>query len=141
MITFSEIKYPDTIRMMLQQDDLYKIINVKDSNKVNLYKPDLNTKNFYSIKKDDKTIGLFIVQRLKDNVVFHGGVYKKERNNTIKVLEEALKDIKLRFPGKKIVTTIPEDNTPAINIVKKAGLRQTTKLLFNNTNYLLFEVL
>ncbi len=138
-ISLTNITDPEIIKYLLFKDNLYKGIGQVDT-EITL-NPDIYNVNWYQIIVDDKLTGLIFVKLLVGNTMcFHGGAYKAHRGeNSGRILKECLKQLRNIYKC-TFVSTVPESNRLAANLLKKAGLIQKTIIIngYKKSNMILF---
>lgn len=132
MINLINITSRSEILELLIKEEMYKA--VAGSEDIDVVDGNLDNAHWYRLNKDNETIGLMILIPMFSNCwSFHGGLYKAHRGiNTSEILKECIS--KLREIYKCVfVTTILEQNIPAIKLVQKTGFVFKTTIVNAST--------
>ncbi len=116
---------PQYIKALLWKDGLYKTL-LRDIN-FHTWLPSTDKINWYAAVKDRSVVGMFITHEQEDNTVFHGGVYKQFRGNTVNLLKECLNALPSNYQT-NFITTVHQDNRLAQKIHKKSGFVLINKI-------------
>lgn len=136
MIELRTLNDPILIEHFLYKDDLYK--NVLGTSQFSLEY--IKDKRILLVSDSNVPIGVVLLNVIDKNyVMFHGGIFKDKRGNSLKYLKKCIKLLKrILFPF-HIITQVKEDNIPAIKLVEKVFKFKKLIKLNDGNNYRLYS--
>jgi hypothetical protein len=126
MTSLAAVKDRAEISSLLEKDDLFKEIYQVDE-----WHPSIISlqHSYYKVIDNKKLVGIFMVSsESKTSLSFHGGVFKKYRGDTTRIVTNILKQIKKHLPNFVIWTKVSSNNPMALGLVKSLGCREFGRL-------------